>query len=63
MAREGARWVVGGPDDRELAAPGEVDERIHAGDVVRCQDIGLHAVGAVQQRLVPFDLEGIDGVA
>ena len=54
--------MVGRPEDRQLTAGGEVDERMQSPDLLRRDDVRLHTVGAVQQGLVPFDLERIGGV-
>lgn len=60
---ERTRRVVRGTDHRPLAAAGQVDERTGLQDLVGAQDVGLDAVGEVQQGLVPLDLQGVGAVA
>ena len=63
VPRERARRVVRRPDDGQLAAAGEVDERAHLQGLLRGEDVGLDAERPVEQGLLALDLERIRRVA
>jgi hypothetical protein len=59
---ERAGRVVRGAHHRQLAAAAQVHQRTHLEDLVRSEDVGLHAECPVQGGLLPLDLEGVLGV-
>ena len=52
-------WIPRRVDDRQLAAAGQVDTRVHLRDLGRGHDVRLDAVGAIQEGLVTLHLERV----